>query len=174
MSEKEAESKDFTKAIEQAVAIALGLNEDDVSVTDIEVDKTKEVEVTYIIADKYDMTAKQVDQALSDDGTAQAMDEILASKGYKDLSASTGHHAITTDKVKATFTPSAAPTYKETHKPSHKPTDKPTHKPTHPSPTHKPSHKPTNKPTMRPIEEPDVNNDDFPAPLPKKNKDNKL
>ena len=169
VSAKEAESKDFAKAVGQSVAVALGLNQDDVSVTEVEVEKGG-VEVTYVIADKYDLTAKEVDQALSDDATAQAMDQLLASKGYKHMSASTGHHAITTDKVKATSTPSSAPTYKATQKPSHKPSDKPTHKPTHPSPTHKPSHKPTFHPTMRPIEDPNNNNDDFPAPLPKKNK----
>ena len=130
--------------------------------------------MTYIIADKYDMSAKEVDQALSNDATAQVLDELMASKGFKHCSAATGHHDVITDKVKATFAPSFAPTYKATNKPSPKPSHKPTPKPTRVSPTHKPSHKPSFHPTMRPIEDPNNNNDDFPAPLPKKSKNNKV
>ena len=222
--EKAVDDKDFPSAVEQSVAVALGLNQVDVSVLDVANGKSG-VEVTYIIADKYDLTAKQVctpqasslvclwlcfcnvvgreivncpwmynamfmgtifnphflitrftlmlkqvDQALSDDATATVMDGLLADKGYKHCSVATGRHAITTDKVKSTFTPTSAPTYLSTDKPSHKPSHKPTAKPTHRSPTHKPSLKPSFHPTMRPIEDPNNNNDDFPAPLPKNNK----
>ena len=77
VSAKEAESKDFAKAVGQAVAIALGLNQDDVTVSEVSLEKHGDgVEVTYSISDKYDLTAKEVDQTLSDDGTALAMDQV--------------------------------------------------------------------------------------------------
>ena len=82
VTKAEAKSKKFSQAMTNAVAVALGVNVDDVYVTKVKVDEgSSDAVVTYQIADKYSLSKKEVRDLLAQQ--RKSMEESLVGSGYK-------------------------------------------------------------------------------------------